>query len=322
MKAIRNLFGIATMALLLMYSVAFAAEKSDSSTEIIPMVNDGTKIVINLANRGLYLFERGEKTRLYPIACGAPYDPTPIGYYKVVEKTVNPTWQDSRDPSSVIPAGPDNPLGYRWIGIGGYYGIHGTNNPSSIGSYASRGCIRMLEKDVEELFDRVAVGTPVEIFYNRIVVEKASDDRVAYYIYPDSYNCQPITVEQVNNWLRGFGVSGFENDEAILNKIKASDGLPTYIAKVYRINLDGKTMTSKAVEKEGMYYLPVQQMADEMGLPIFYDKDNGIVTTSYGTAAVYDFKGILYLNSDDAENVLNVYGGKSGNMTITYHRKN
>lgn len=320
MRGVKKIAGIITMAAMLLGNLAFAAEGEKANEEIIPMVNDGTKIVINLASRGLYLFEQGTKTRLYSIACGKPSDPTPIGYRKVYEKEVNPVWRDSRDPSSVVYSGPDNPLGYRWIGIGGYYGIHGTNNPSSIGSYASRGCIRMMEKDVEELYERVAVGTPVEIFYNRVVVEKAPDDQVTYYIYPDSYGRQPITVAQVNEWLHGFGVECFESDAAISAKINASDGQPTYIARSYNLEVNGGLISWKAVEREGIYYLPLIQMAEALKLPVHYDRVNGVVTTSYGTTSVYDFKNVLYINADDAEKLLHVNGGKQDRILFSYYK--
>jgi len=58
-------------------------------------------------------------------------------------------------------------LGSRWLGLsipGGRYGIHGTNNPASIGGYVSNGCIRMHNRDIEEIFPRVEIGTPVEIY--------------------------------------------------------------------------------------------------------------------------------------------------------------
>jgi lipoprotein-anchoring transpeptidase ErfK/SrfK len=63
----------------------------------------------------------------------------------------------------VIPAGPDNPLGTRWMGIHDTVGIHGTNNPASIGYSQSHGCIRMRIPDVEELFDMVSIGTTVTV---------------------------------------------------------------------------------------------------------------------------------------------------------------
>ena len=133
------------------------------------------KISINLAARSLALYRDTDKIRLYPIGPGAADTPTPVGYYKIQEKDVNPTWTDP-DTGVSIPSGPDNPLGYRWMTLKGNIGIHGTNRPDSVGHLVSHGCIRMREKDVEALFDLVHVGTPVEITYNRVVVEKAPDD--------------------------------------------------------------------------------------------------------------------------------------------------
>lgn len=69
-----------------------------------------------------------------------------------MQKVVNPTWYPSEG-GIVPPDDPRNPLGTRWIGIGGSYGIHGTRDPDSIGKAESRGCIRMRNRDVEELYD-------------------------------------------------------------------------------------------------------------------------------------------------------------------------
>jgi lipoprotein-anchoring transpeptidase ErfK/SrfK len=79
----------------------------------------------------------------------------------------NPTWtppdSDWAKDAEPIPPGPDNPLGTRWMAIYGTVGIHGTNNPASIGYSVSHGCIRMRIPDVEELFDMVTIGTPVTV---------------------------------------------------------------------------------------------------------------------------------------------------------------
>ncbi|MDY4679029.1 MAG: L,D-transpeptidase, partial [Dialister sp.] len=90
------------------------------------------RIEINLASRLLTLYQGDVGIRMYPVAPGKPDSPTPIGRRKVVEMEINPTWVDPDDPKTEVPSGPDCPLGYRWIGIGGNYGIHGTNVPSSI----------------------------------------------------------------------------------------------------------------------------------------------------------------------------------------------
>ena len=103
------------------------------------------RIMINLASRSLALYEGTKKIRLYPIGPGKPGTPTPVGYFSIRSKDVNPTWTDPENPENSIASGESNPLGYRWMEIQGNYGIHGTNKPESIGHYVSNGCIRMNE---------------------------------------------------------------------------------------------------------------------------------------------------------------------------------
>jgi lipoprotein-anchoring transpeptidase ErfK/SrfK len=109
-----------------------------------------------------------KRIRSYPIAIGQSAYPTPTGNYSVVNKQVNPTWFPPDSPWAAglgpVPPGPGNPLGTRWIGTSAPgIGMHGTPNPSSIGSMASHGCIRMYISDVENLYPRVEVGTRVFI---------------------------------------------------------------------------------------------------------------------------------------------------------------
>jgi len=97
--------------------------------------------------------------RVYPIAIGAN-NKTPDGTFVVKNKEKNPPYQPQHKTKAEFKArgAPDNPLGSRWIDIGNHYGIHGTIDPTSIGRDVSEGCIRMHNKDVEELFDMVVVG--------------------------------------------------------------------------------------------------------------------------------------------------------------------
>jgi len=85
---------------------------------------------------------------------------TPEGAFVVKNKIVNPPYQPQHKPKSEHRDGgaPDNPLGSRWIDIGNHYGIHGTIDPASIGHDVSEGCIRMHNKEVEELYDLVVQG--------------------------------------------------------------------------------------------------------------------------------------------------------------------
>ena len=125
------------------------------------------RIVVIKSKHVLNLWLDGKLVKQYKIAVGMPAYPTPTGSFVVTEKIVNPTWTPPNSPWAAglepVPPGAGNPLGTRWIGTSAFLvGIHGTPEVSSIGTDASHGCIRMLIPEVEELFERVTVGMPVE----------------------------------------------------------------------------------------------------------------------------------------------------------------
>lgn len=124
---------------------------------------DEYKILIKRDEKKLYLYKGGKVVSVYPVAVGKPSTPTPSGEFRVIEKVVNPAWTNPENGKTIPSGSPSNPLGVRWMRIGGNYGIHGTNNPSSIGTAASGGCIRMYNEDVVKLFDVVPMGTKVII---------------------------------------------------------------------------------------------------------------------------------------------------------------
>ncbi|WP_278190220.1 L,D-transpeptidase [Priestia megaterium] len=103
-----------------------------------------------------------------PVETGKTWDKTPVGFFKVVNKIKNRPYYTGH-----IPGGdPRNPLGKRWLGLsangtyGDTYGVHDNNNKSSIGKYVSQGCVRMHNVNIEKLYDKVQVGTPVAITYS------------------------------------------------------------------------------------------------------------------------------------------------------------
>ncbi len=107
-----------------------------------------SSIIVHTASRRLELYEGGRLIGSYPIAIGKAHTPTPHGNFSIVSKHINP----------------GGPFGSRWLGLSIHgYGIHGTNNPSSIGTAASKGCIRMHNHDVENLSRSVDIGTTVKI---------------------------------------------------------------------------------------------------------------------------------------------------------------
>ena len=122
-------------------------------------------IVISLEDRKLALVEDGQTKKVYTVAVGKPSTPSPVGSFNIERRIANPTYH--RNGRTVLP-GPRNPVGTRWMGLSiSGYGIHGTNEPNSIGKAASHGCIRMAKPDLEEFFELVAVGDKVEIVGQR-----------------------------------------------------------------------------------------------------------------------------------------------------------
>jgi hypothetical protein len=127
------------------------------------------RLVINKGTNQLAFYENGYLIDVFPVATGRLPQYTPEGSWQVVVKLVYPSWRHP-DGGPTIPGGtPENPLGPRWLGLnalgtgGSSYGVHGTNNPYSIGTYASAGCIRMYNEDILWLYDRVPVGSDVDI---------------------------------------------------------------------------------------------------------------------------------------------------------------
>jgi lipoprotein-anchoring transpeptidase ErfK/SrfK len=122
-------------------------------------------IVVSLEDRKLALVEDGQVKKVYSVAVGKPSTPSPTGTFTIERRVMNPTYH--HDGKTVLP-GPYNPVGTRWMGLSiPGYGIHGTNEPHSIGKAASHGCIRMSKADLEELYALVEVGDTVELVGQR-----------------------------------------------------------------------------------------------------------------------------------------------------------
>src|SRR5215213_9663566 len=154
-------------------AVLMVAAAPASAREIVRYeggIQPGT-IVVRSAERRLYLVVGDGTAIRYPVAVGRPGKQWQ-GSAQVSGKYVQPAWTppaevkaDNPKLPSVIPGGSShNPMGPRALTLsGGEYAIHGTNKPSSIGTFASYGCIRMYNQDILDLFGRVSVGTPVVV---------------------------------------------------------------------------------------------------------------------------------------------------------------
>ncbi|WP_438351907.1 L,D-transpeptidase [Paenibacillus sp. FA6] len=111
------------------------------------MPND--RIIVDLSDRSLYLLDGSNRViRGFPVGIGKMLTQTPHGEFTIINKQLNP----------------GGPFGVLWMGLSKpHYGIHGTNNPSSIGKEVSHGCIRMFNSDVLTLSSLVPIHTRVTI---------------------------------------------------------------------------------------------------------------------------------------------------------------
>jgi lipoprotein-anchoring transpeptidase ErfK/SrfK len=106
------------------------------------------RIIVDLSDRRLYLLDGDRVVRGFPVGIGRMVTQTPNGEFKIVNKQVNP----------------GGPFGAMWMGLSKpHYGIHGTNDPASIGRVVSHGCIRMYNEDVLTLSSLVPINTRVTI---------------------------------------------------------------------------------------------------------------------------------------------------------------
>ena len=145
------------LALAALVAVPLAAQEP---TPVLPQPRDRT-VLVSLVDRKLAVIDNGIMIAEFQVSVGAELSPSPTGEFKVVSRVLNPTYYK---PGNVIPAGKDNPVGTRWVGLSlKGYGIHGTNAPRSIGRAASHGCIRLRNRDMEKLFTMLRVGDVVQI---------------------------------------------------------------------------------------------------------------------------------------------------------------
>jgi|SRR5579862_92360 len=165
MNNIRRTIKTETLVLLplLLLAVVDAAAAQEARPENQPSTS--RLVLISLVDRQLAVIEGGNVIARFAVAVGAADSPSPVGQFQIVNRISNPTYYH---PGTVIPSGKNSPIGTRWVGLNQKgYGIHGTNAPRSIGHAASHGCIRLRNRDMEQLFTLLRVGDAVEIHGER-----------------------------------------------------------------------------------------------------------------------------------------------------------
>jgi lipoprotein-anchoring transpeptidase ErfK/SrfK len=168
-------FTAATKAVRSALKIGTADRVALETLKVAPKItakNLGRNIVVRVDENKLYLYDGFKVIRTFGVATAKPGFTTPAGDWKITRMAVNPTWYnpalDSWGASlpAVIPGGPTAPMGTRAIYIDeapGLIRIHGTPSDDSIGRYASHGCIRMHNYEIEQLYPMIPVGARVII---------------------------------------------------------------------------------------------------------------------------------------------------------------
>lgn len=220
-------------------------------------------LVINLPEMRLYYFPKpakGQKPEIitHPVSIGRMDWNTPLGRTTIVRKQKDPTWTppqslkaeaiaEGKPPlSDVVPPGPDNPLGRYalYLGLPGYL-IHSTNKPFGVGMRVTHGCMRLYPEDIEELFNLVPTGTPVQIVNqpvklgwqeNLLFIElhpPLEEDDTTPYDYEQKVHSaiaeflEKTTKDPDGRMTRNTRIS----PEALESAIRARNGIPTLISE-------------------------------------------------------------------------------------------
>jgi lipoprotein-anchoring transpeptidase ErfK/SrfK len=166
----RYLFALGALVCIGFYGLGAAGPAAAAQSVSIASESVGT-IIVRTGQRRLYLVTAPGRAISYPVGVGRAGKQWQ-GDSFIVSKRLRPAWSPPAEMKrerprlpDVIPAGsPSNPMGAAALVLAhGEYAIHGTNNPGSIGGFVSFGCIRMHNRDILDLFERVSVGTRVVV---------------------------------------------------------------------------------------------------------------------------------------------------------------
>ncbi len=245
-------------------------------------------LVINLPELMVYRWENGRVVEWYPISIGrvtARWH-TPLGQLRIVTLERNPTWhRPDWAGGGTVPPGPRNPLGDRWIGLNREgYGLHGTNDPTSIGRTVSHGCIRLFPPHIRELFDAVKVGMPAVITYETITI--GQQNGIVYLsVFPDIYGYHSNAVAVARRRLATFGLANALPAAELRRRLRQTDGVahPILGSPVSLwVNGTRKPLTTGVTFHGGTAYAPLRELATALGAKLTWDANTRAASLTRG----------------------------------------
>ena len=283
--------------IILVFLLVFCAECAMAQQQ------DGYRMVINIPRYSLSLFNGVDPIKTYPIAIGKPGTPTPTGSYSIINKAVNPTWRpNSRNP---VPPGPANPLGVRWMGFYRGYGIHGNNDPSSVGKSISLGCIRMYNYDVTELYSIVDIGTPVDVVYGDLL--EAHEREAAVTAYRDIYSREKGYKDTIMEELRKIGLEEHIPQQKLDRLFSALNSRKVVFAKNWVLMINGEFLTSDTIYDRTMIFVNCDRLNEFFGINIGWNDEIATGRLMDRPVSAVWYMGKLYASIAD---VVPILGGR------------
>lgn len=312
-KAIRRWMKSATWCGAVLFLVLLALSETGRAEpaafrlqEYLPPAK-GPALVINIPSFTLTYFLDGKEVKKYPVAVGKPTAPTPVGSFRIINKVVNPTWYPPLG-GRPVPPGPANPLGRYWLGfLPSGYGLHGNNNPSSIGKAVSLGCVRLRNEDVEELFSLIPVGTPLTITYATMGLETDPvNGQTCLVFYPDIYRRGTPSVEEVAARLDELGFAGRYTPGEIKSALLASRYGASFISLGTRVRIVGEEVAVETAVVSGETLLAVRPVLTAFRLPVAWDARRQAVVSGDTILPVHLVGRRSFARLADLERVLGI----------------
>ena len=262
--------------------------------------------VVNLAERGMYLFRGGEYQGFFPLAIGrgdkASYR-TPTGTFKIVDRQKNPTWiapdsgwAKALKKEKIKGGDKDNPLGEYWFGFDhpeGGYGFHENEAPATTGDKVSHGCLRLYPEHAKKIFDQKLLipGDTVRIEHQPVVLGKSKSGEVFVSVFPAAYG----KVDLQANLAQELDKEGLTDlvPQAQLKTLASATGLPQRVlGKPIGLIVDGKPaeVETPALKRAGQVIVPTA-LARELGCQVKYDPKLGITVSKDGKTETFALGG-------------------------------
>jgi hypothetical protein len=256
-------------------------------------------IIINKSTNQLAFYVDGEKVKTFSVATGRKPSYTPEGVFKIVNKIKNRPYYTEN-----IPGGDkNNPLGDRWLGLevngtmGTTYAVHGNNNATSIGKYASAGCIRMKNDEVRWLFEQVGINVSVIITSSDLSFDDIALQHNFSLAYTplegeiiidgavQQYDQTPViykgrTLVSMRSIFETFGaIVEWERDTQTITAI--TDGIKiTHVVHSSEVQVNNKTVQLEVGSKikNGHTLVPLRFVAEALGAQIEWDEVSQSIT--------------------------------------------